>query len=488
MTDPSEKSLQTSSLGMALMATCAAFAIAGFLFMSLSWVIASVVITTMMVYAHERFAWELSNSRLDVKHEILSKMAFAQEPVSVKVEIRNKDHTPLRASLEDVLPEDCILGAGTNILDAKVPPRSIKSFTYSFIPTRRGGHTIGTLKITRTDQFGLFTHVRYFEDAQRLGVHTQKESFDAARKTAGKEHFEYSGMFKTPAVVLREFQFDGIREHIPGDRSRDIHWKSLSKTGKLMTKIYKKEGTLRTMIFIDCSRSMRLEKGGSAKLNHAVDLGLQLSNVLISSFHPAGVTTYDEITVTGEVRPSLGKQQFERITKVLRGVPGTIIVDDEEQPPKNETTTADHSPVAIHDRGTGSAFLNAVSAVRRTSAKRMTGLGLESVAKDMIAHTKNQKLLFIVVSDLVSSRDAVLSTARLCQRTGNRLLVIQTYDDWYSSPERVLDFAEGEQLYAKLTEGVKVESALRRAGASFMRIGPADTTVRIVRSIRKGLT
>lgn len=454
--------------------------------MSLSWVIACVVIITMFVYAHEKFASELSESGVQAEHIVLDKMAFAQEPVSIKVEIRNMDNMPLHAALEDVLPSDCILGAGSNKLDATVPPRSISSFTYSFIPMRRGGHTLGTLKVDRTDQFGLFTHTQHFEDAQKLSVHARRESFDTARKIAGREHFEYSGMSRTPAVVLREFEFDGLREHMSGDRSRDIHWKSLAKTGNLMTKVFRKEGTLRTMIFVDCSRSMRLARGGMAKLDHAVDLGLQLSNVLISSFHPAGVATYDEVTVIGEVRPSLGKHQFERITKVLRGTPGATITDEERKGTSNGPKGENGLPITVNGEE-GSAFLDAVSAVRRTSAKGKMGLGLEGSARDMIAHSKGQELLFIVVSDLLSSRDAVLSTARLCQRTGNRLLVIQTYEDWYSSPKKALDLAEGEQLYEKLSQGVKVEAALRRSGASFLRIGPADTTARIVRSVRRGM-
>ena len=96
-------------------------------------------------------------------------------------------------------------------------------------------------------------------------------------------------------------------------------------------------------------------------------------------------------------------------------------------------------------------------------------------------------MLFVVISDLISSRGAIISAASLCRRTGNRMLVIQTFDDWYSRPSQSLDVPEAERLYDSMGVAIKMEAALRRAGASFIRIGPADTTARIVRSIRRGL-
>lgn len=479
--------MQTSPLGLVLLTACVAFALAGFLFTAVSWVIVCVALLSMMAYARMRFAGELAGTELLVEHEVLDKMAFAQEPVGMKVRVTNPGDGPVRAVLDDSLPDGSVLGTGDNVATMSVPPKSVRSFAYSFVPTRRGSHTVGRLVVRRTDAFGLFEHSEPAEDGQTLNVHTRKESFDTARKIAGREHFEYSGMSKTPAVVLRAFEFDGLREHLPGDKTRDVYWKELSKTGRLMTKVYKKEGTLKTMIFVDCSRSMRLATSGMAKLDHAVDLGLQLSNVLLSSFHPAGVATYDEVSVTGQAKPALGRHQFERITKVLRATPGATVTEE------TEPSAAGPAPDNRGGNGNGSrhddgaAFLDAVKAVRFDGGRKAAGLGLEGIARDIIAHSKGQELLFIIVSDLISSRDAVIATAKLCQRTGNRLLVIQTYEDWYASPSKDLDVREGERLYGRLSEGVKLEAALRRAGATFLRVGPADTTARIVRNVRRGI-
>jgi uncharacterized protein (DUF58 family) len=438
----------------------------------------------VFLYARSRFVWELSRSNIRITHRLLDDMAFADEPVSVSVEVVNGDAAPLHAVLEAILPEGSSLGAGRNKVTATVPPRSVSSFTYSFVPQKRGVHVVGTVDIERTDALGLFTHKETVGEGRPLSVHTRRDAFDTARKTAGREHFEYSGMSRTPAVVLREFEFDGLREHVPGDKSRDIHWKSFARTGKLMTKTYKKEGTLKTMIFVDCSRSMRLADGGMAKVDHAVDLTLQLSNVLLSSFHPAGVALYDELTVSGQVEPALGRHQFERIIRSLRNMPDAVTAGDHTAADAT-TVSAPIAPQLSNGSDEGDAFLRAVK-VMKHSEKKGT-MGLEDAAQHIISHSRGQELLFIVVSDLLSSRDAAIACAKICRRTGNRLLVIQTYTDWYASPKTALDAAEGEKLYGRIGDGVKSESLLRGAGASFIRIGPADTTARIVRSIRRGV-
>ena len=476
--------METSPVGTGVLIVCVAFALAGFLTMDLTWVVLCAAMVTVFVYARSRFVWELSRSNLKVSHRLLDEMAFAGEPESVAIEVVNGDPATVHATLEAVLPEGSTLGSGRNRVVATIPPKSMTSFTFSFIPEKRGVHMLGAVKVERTDPFGLFTYTETVGDSRPLSVHTRRDAFDAARKTAGREHFEYAGMSRTPAVVLREFEFDGLREHVPGDRSRDVHWKSFAKTGRLMTKTYKKEGTLKTMIMVDCSRSMRLADGGMAKVDHAVDLTLQLSNVLLSSYHPAGVALYDELTVSNEIEPALGRHQFERIIRSLRNMPDAVRTEDKAAADISVAKPATATPKANGSEA-ADAFLQAVKAMK--PARKKGSMGIEETVQHTIAHSRGQELLFIVVSDLLSSRDAVITCAKICRRTGNRLLVIQTYTDWYAAPRNPLDSAEGERLYGRIGEGVKDEAMLRSAGASFLRIGPADTTARIVRAVRRGV-
>jgi hypothetical protein len=65
------------------------------------------------------------------------------------------------------------------------------------------------------------------------------------------------------------------------------------------------------------------------------------------------------------------------------------------------------------------------------------------------------------------------------------MVVLHIYDDWYSASGRELGVPEAERLYGDILDSVKVEGALRGLGASYLRVGPADTTAGIVRSLRR---
>lgn len=482
--------LESSPLGKILLIFCATLVLAAYLFMNLSWIVVAAGLLVVYTYSRIRFLHEVQGSHIKVEHKVLDEVVFAKEPVVVKVEVTNRNATPLEARFEDRIPEDWRVVSGSNVAEVTVPPLSVWSYAYSAIPEKRGHHVIGGLTVDQVDVFGLFVDRRYVDSRVTVGVHTRRESLAAAREIARREHFEYTGMTRTPTVVVREFEHAGIRDYVSGDKARDIHWKAYTKLGKLMTKTYKKEGTLDTTVFVDCGRSMRLTTGEVAKIDHAVDLGIQLSRVLLSSFYRTGVVIFDETSIVSNVETSLGKHQFEKIVRALRETPNSIRMDATVPRPHGETdngATAAPPIGAAPGADSGSAFFGALKTMTRGGSGTMGALGLEGAIAGMIARNRRGQMLFIVISDLMSSREAVVTAAKMCRRTGNRLLVIQAYDDWYMRSPAPIDSGEVERLYRNMGTAVRVEAALRRSGASFIRIGPADTTARIVRSIRRGV-
>ena len=480
--------MRTSPFGKLLMVSCISFAFAGILFMNLSWVVIALALACMFVNSRVRFGWEIGRMRLKVTHAILDKMVFANEPASIRVDILNKGSVAIKGIFEDVIKPEAEIAAGDRRVELTIPPSTIASFNYSFVPKQRGKHEITGTKLELKDKFRLLSEDVAIPSMLIVTAHTRRESFDVARKIAGKEHFEFSGASRAPARVLREFEFDGIREYVAGDRGRDIHWKAFSKTGELMTKTYKKEGALQTMIFVDCGRSMRLiDAEGKPMIDHAVDLTMQMSKVLLSSYHQVGVALFDEVSVLQECAPTLARHHFDEIVKVLKEAPGSLtrIEAASGNQPSKLAATPSVVPVTSNLTKEGGDFLSAVQQLRADGKGR--GIGLERAMRGIMARRKGQELLFIIVSDLGSSRDAVLTAAKLAEKTGDQMLVIHTYDDWYSALRKSVDVAETERLYGNIAECLKVEGRLRGLGSSYLRIGPADTAAYIIRSVRRGL-
>jgi len=476
-------------LGSILLTFAIAFAFAGVLYSSLSWIVATVGLLCTFAYANMRFALEIQRTDLEIERTVLDDMVMTDEPAGIKVSVLNKSRTAVRGTFEDMVPSDCVLSAGQSRITTVLPPRSLLTISYSIRPEKRGSHNIAGMKIEREDAFGLFVEEQVITQGTPISAHTRRESFQTARKMAGREHLEFTGVSRSPAVVLRELEFDGIREYVPGDRARDIHWKVLPKLGKLMTKVYRKEGVLQTMIFVDSGRSMRIEAYSVAKIDHALDLGMQLSSVLLSSLHPAGVAIFDEVKVLDKANPALGRHQFEKITRMLRSVPGSFKAKEAEAVPVGKSTPtlqpkAGNSQIKSSEEA--NRFLATVADLSKTRRGKALGLGLDGAINEVLAMSRGKEQLFIVITDLLSSREAVIAGARICRRTGSKMLVIHAYDDWYRKTGDTAQMQEMERLYGNMSQSLKVEALFRALGASYIRIGPADTATGIVRAIRRG--
>ncbi len=489
--------MRSTNLGTAILSMVISFAFAGILFVNMSWIVIAVAFSACYIYAHSRFVAELGRTDLRIERTVLDDMIYAGQPAGMKVQVTNPTAVSVRGTFEDVVPEGCTIAAGTNRSSGVLRPRSLLTLTYSIVPDKRGVHTVPGMRVRRGDEFGLFVEEQMIDLRTDLNAHTYRDSFDVARRMAGREHLEFAGISRTPAVVLREQEFESIREYVPGDRARDIHWKLYTKLNKLMTKVYRKEGSLETMVFVDCGRSMRLKLSKIAKVDHAVDLSMQLSNVLLNSYHPVGVAAFDEISVIGKTSPSLGRNQYDRIVRTLRGIPGATAPSPDAiaGPPESEEPEESDQPdrptiyeLAKAHPDQGAEFLSTLEKLSTKGTRRSLGLGLVGAIKELIANKRGQEQLAIVITDLMSSRDAVLEGARTCRRSGIRMLVIHAYDDWYRNDVDADAADDIETMYQRLEESFKVEAALRGYDAAYLRIGPADTAPLIVRAIRRRKT
>jgi len=470
--------VESRPLATVVIISAISLALGSILFEKLSFALLSATLVATLLYARLQFLSDIRSTRVSIERKVLESLPFAKQPVPMSVEVLNTGYSSIRGRFEDVLPDGCDLSGGSNVFQGELQPKHAVTFSYSATPRKRGTYSFPGLRISREDAFGMYGDSEMVDRRFTLSVHTHKKSLEAARKLAGREHLEESGISRSLAMVMRDLEFDSIRDYASGDRARDIHWKSYSKMHTLMTKVYRKEGAIQTMILIDCSRSMRVSHNSFSKLDHAVDLSLQLSRILLSGYHSAGVALIDEVSVIGEIPPSLSRAQFQGIVQMLRMVPSC----KELGPMTLNPVTHERVPQSPEQE----QFLAALKALGGASRGRYHSAGLDDLVRTSTTRSKGQKQLFIVLSDLVSSRDAVVTGAKTCQRTGNRMLVLHTYDDWYWGKNGPLDMSEAERLCDNFHAQIALEAQLRQTGASYLRIGPADVAGGITRAVRRG--
>lgn len=118
------------------------------------------------------------------------------------------------AEIEERVPDGLATeGAAT---EATLPT----TFTYSLTCVDRGRHTVGPLDVRVSDLLGLV------EATYRVGSTARVLVYPPVYQVAGRE------------VILRHVldrseverqEFDTLREYVPGDPLRDVHWKSTAK-------------------------------------------------------------------------------------------------------------------------------------------------------------------------------------------------------------------------------------------------------------------
>ena len=137
------------------------------------------------------------------------------------------------------------------------------------LPTRdRGRITLGPLVLQRTDPFDLARHVLPTGAPATLWVHPRR--FPARPLTAGVPRHHHEG---SPDSALRgSVELLDVREYVPGDEVRHLHWKATARTGRLMVRDLADPHRSRTTVLLD----NRPEVFGDALFEEAVDVAASL--------------------------------------------------------------------------------------------------------------------------------------------------------------------------------------------------------------------
>jgi uncharacterized protein (DUF58 family) len=139
---------------------------------------------------------------------------------------------------------------GSRVVERVLPglPRG-GAFDEQFrIPTeRRGVVTVGPARTVRADPIGLMRREIVWSQTVELHVHPRTVSI-AALSTGFIRDLEGS---PTRDLTASDIAFHALREYVPGDDRRFIHWKSSAKTGTFMVRQFEETRRSRLMVLLD---------------------------------------------------------------------------------------------------------------------------------------------------------------------------------------------------------------------------------------------
>ena len=124
-------------------------------------------------------------------------------------------------------------------------------FNASFVPERRGKVAFGGAYIFRKGVFGLLKRGKIVANPGSFLVLPEiRESFEIPENEGGEIN-EKNEKTRETGETGSGFELKSVRDFVPGDSIRNIHWKSSAKSGQLKTKEFYKEVDSGALIFID---------------------------------------------------------------------------------------------------------------------------------------------------------------------------------------------------------------------------------------------
>lgn len=181
---------------------------------------------------------------------------------------------------------------------------------------RRGQYSLGTLSVTVTDPFGLFTRQRNLGKPQKLLVYPATLAlpfFQPLSRSEPGYGYRHGLIGEASPNAAR------VREYVNGDTLNRIHWRSMAHTGKLMVKVFdsdRSEHAFKNIWVIpDMHRASQPGNGSGAMEEYCVTIAASLIKKYIDSGKRVGLMAMGDQSYL--FPPRLGNQHLWHLLEVL---------------------------------------------------------------------------------------------------------------------------------------------------------------------------
>lgn len=224
---------------------------------------------------------------------ILPRMPGLGDDCPVVLELRNDGLQFFHATLIEELP----LQLQERNFEKKVAltPGETIQITYSFRPATRGQYYFGNTLLYLSTRLGLMERrIKANTTAQQALVFPSVLQMKKMELKALSRISTHSGIKKIRRIG-HGYEFEQIKNYVPGDDYRGINWKASGRKADLMVNQYEDERAQQFYCIIDKSRTMRLPFNGLTLMEYAINATLAISNVALKKYDKAGLITFSDI-------------------------------------------------------------------------------------------------------------------------------------------------------------------------------------------------
>jgi len=240
------------------------------------------------VYVLSRLWSRRALPQLAIRREFVRR-AFHGDEVSVTVRVHNNGRLPLTwAHVRESLPVELGVPARQNHV-ISLNPREAHHLSYTLHCRKRGVYALGPLQVRTGDLFGLTSPASAESPPDRLIVYPRivpLEKLGLPTRSPLAAIPARTPLFEDPARVT------GVRDYVPGDSLRRIHWTATASAGRLLVKNYQPAIARETVICLDLNAESYDIRGRYDAIELAITAAASVANhVIVRERQPAGLIT-----------------------------------------------------------------------------------------------------------------------------------------------------------------------------------------------------
>ena len=196
---------------------------------------------------------------------------------------------------------------------AVVPrPKGLHSWRTVTRTRMRGVYTMGPVRVSSSDIFGMFRWSKLFGGTDSLLVYP---------KTFDLPHFTIPAAHLSGEVASRKRSHDltpyaaSVREYSVGDSISRIHWNSTARMGRLMSKQFDTGVSSDVWLFIDLFRDVQAGELEESTDEYAVSIAASLAEKYLKLQLPLGAVAYGDQRYF--LSADTGAGQYDRVIEAL---------------------------------------------------------------------------------------------------------------------------------------------------------------------------
>ncbi len=278
--------------------------------------------------------WDrLSLRAVSYERQLGEKRAFVGEIVPITLRITNRKPLPLAwLRVEDNFPEALPL-VERRLIPSSIPTRGILSnlvslrwyervsLEYHIRCAKRGFYFFGPAILRSGDIFGIFESAGKVSQVDRLIVYPQVLSLEELG-FPGKEPFgdttSRRPIFQDPIRTV------GVRDYMPEDSFKHVHWKASARQQKLQVKVYEPTIRQQLVVFLNVATYPRIWMGVEPELQeYAISVAASIAYHAAEHRYAVGLVANGSVPNSDQsikVLPSRDPNQLMRVLEALAAV------------------------------------------------------------------------------------------------------------------------------------------------------------------------